>query len=138
MLDLPHVLPAAVESAARHGLSDRVTTVAGDFFTSVPAADLYLVKHILHDWDDEACVRLLSNVRRSMNPGGRVFIVEMVMSPSAPSVNAALLDMVMLFATDGRERELDEYEALLTAAGLRPHRVTPIHAPYAVIEARAA
>ncbi|WP_189082521.1 methyltransferase [Mangrovihabitans endophyticus] len=135
VLDLPHVVPGAAEHAALRGLGDRLTATAGDFFAAVPPGDVVLLKHILHDWDDAACVRILSNVRAALRPGGRVHVIEMVMTPAAPSVSAALTDMAMLFATTGRERELPEYAGLLAAAGLRVSRVTPIHRPYAVIEA---
>jgi hypothetical protein len=135
VLDRPHAMPGVRAETERHGLGDRVRGVAGDFFESVPAGDVYLLKFILHDWDDDSCVRILSAVRRAMNPGARVCIVEMAMTAAAPAPGAALMDMAMLFATTGQERELAEFQTLLTAAGLRQSRVTDLRPPYHLIEA---
>jgi hypothetical protein len=135
VLELPHSVPAAQAEAARRGLADRITAEAGDFFAAVPEADLYLLKFVLHDWDDDACVRLLSNVRAAMRPGARVLVVEMVISPTEPALGAALLDLAMMNITTGRERELEEYRALLGAAGLTVARVVPVSEPYRLIEA---
>jgi hypothetical protein len=88
VLDLPHAMPGVHQQAKRQGVADRVSGVPGDFFDSVPAGDIYLLKFILHDWDDEACVRILSSVRRAMNPGARVFIVEMAMTGDSPDASA--------------------------------------------------
>jgi hypothetical protein len=137
-LDLPHAMPGAQAEAERLGLRDRVTAVPGDFFDEVPAADLYLLKFILHDWDDESCTRILSSVRKAMNPGARVLVVDMAMTADHPSIDAALMDMAMLFATTGQERELPRFGALLAAAGLRQTRVTALRPPYHLIEAEAA
>jgi hypothetical protein len=133
VLDLPHVMPGVAELAAGTGLTDRITGVPGDFFASVPSADIYLLKHILHDWDDDSAHRILTSIRKAMNPGARLFVVEMAIT-GAP-MGAAMLDMVMLFATTGKERDLSEYEALLTGAGFRTVATAPIHRPYFVLEA---
>jgi hypothetical protein len=137
VLDLPHVMPGVAEEAARWELTDRMTGVAGDFFDSVPAGDVFLLKHVLHDWDDESSIRILSNIRAAMRPGARLAIIEMVIGAESSTI-AALLDMTMLYATTGRERELPEYETLLDAAKLRIVRVVPIHRQYHIIEAEAA
>jgi hypothetical protein len=134
VLDLPHAVDGVAASAA--GLDVRAE--AGDFFDRVPPADIFLVKHILHDWDDESCLRLLSVVRRAMNPGARVYVVEMVMEPGTPSSAAALMDMAMLFASTGSERDMAQYESLLTSAGLRQTAVHELRHPYRLIEAVAA
>lgn len=135
VLELPHSVPVAQAEVARRGLGERVTVEAGDFFAAVPPADCYLLKFVLHDWDDEACVRLLSNARAALRPGGRVCVVEMIISPTEPALGAALLDLAMLNATNGQERELAEYTALLDAAGLAVARVVPVSEPYRLIEA---
>jgi hypothetical protein len=137
VLELPQAMPGIRAEAERHEISDRISGVPGDFFTSVPAGDIYLLKFILHDWDDESCVRILSSVRRAMNPGARIFIVDMAMTPYAPSVDAALMDLAMLFATTGQERELPQFEVLLSAAGLRRTRIVALQPPYYLIEAHA-
>jgi O-methyltransferase domain/Dimerisation domain len=90
VLELPHAVPAARAAAERRGLADRVSAVTGDFFVAVPEADIYLLKFVLHDWDDEACVRILRNIRRAMRPDGRLYVVEMAISDADPSPTAAL------------------------------------------------
>jgi O-methyltransferase domain len=130
-------MPGVSEHSRRLGLGDRMRGIAGDFFESVPSGDYYLLKFILHDWSDESCVKILSNIRRAMNPGARVFIVEMVFSDQDISKDAALLDMVMLFGLTGQEREMAEFEKLLQAADLASVRTTPLHRPYHIIEAQA-
>jgi O-methyltransferase domain len=137
VFDLPQALPGVAEHSWRLELGSRMTGIGGNFFESVPAADYYLLKFILHDWNDESCRKILSNVRRAMNPGARVFIVEMLFTDEDIPNEAALLDMVMLFSFTGKEREMGEYEKLLHANGLEIARTTPLSRPYSLIEARA-
>lgn len=138
VLDLPHVVPLVAQAAARVGVADRVSGVAGDFFESIPAGDIFLLKWILHDWDDESCRTILANVRASMNPGARLFIVEMIVEQADANATAALMDIAMLFATRGQERGLDELARLLDAEGLKIARVTPLGSPYRLLEVVAA
>jgi O-methyltransferase domain len=137
VLDLPSAMPGVAEESRRRGLGDRMSGIGGDFFDSVPPADLYLMKFVLHDWRDESCVEILSNVRAAMHPGARLFIVEMMLADQANSVSAALMDIAMLSDFSGRERDLDEYEKLLRAADLAIVKTSPLHHPYHLIEARA-
>ena len=110
----------------------------GDFFESVPPADLYLLKFILHDWDDERAITILQRCRKAMTGGGKVAIVEMVVGePSDPGFGA-LMDINMLAASPGQERSLDEYDTLLGAACLRRTAVFTTNSPQTVIEAIAA
>jgi predicted O-methyltransferase YrrM len=136
VLDLPHALPGARAAAAERGLSDRLTTVAGDFFREVPPGDLLLLKFILHDWPDDECVQILSNCRNALRPGGRVVIAEIVIDDHAAGI-APLMDIAMLASTGSRERTLDEFDDLLSRAGLRRVAATPVEPPYVVIEATA-
>ncbi|OBJ23112.1 methyltransferase [Mycobacterium colombiense] len=135
VLDLPHVIPGVVEEAQRRGLTQQVAGLSGDFLESVPGADIYLLKFILHDWDDGTCTTLLGNIRRAMNPGARLFIVEMVVANDAPTVDAALMDMAMLFALDGHERDMRQFEALLSQAGLWAVSAKSLRGDYHIIEA---
>ena len=113
------------------------STPCADFFNGVPEANFYPLKFILHDWDDdESCVTILQNCRTPMCPLARVAIVEMVIDAACGL--AELQDLNMLVATSGRERSLDEYYVLLTASGLRRHRVIATDSPLSVIEAVAA
>jgi hypothetical protein len=140
VLDLSQAMAGVAETANLLGLSDRMTGIAGDFLDSVPAADLYLLKFILHDWNDESCIKILSTIRHSMKPGARLFIVEMVIAdPGDPatSLSAVLMDITMLGAFTGKERDMLEFETLLREAELDVVAATPLHRPYRVIEAQA-
>lgn len=125
VLDLPHAAERAREEAGKRGLADRFTAVAGDFFTAVPGADLYLLKTVLHDWDDDQCVSILRNCRAAVNDGGRALVVETVVGKIGESDFAALSDMAMLAVTNGIERDLDEFDALFAASGWRRGRTLP-------------
>jgi hypothetical protein len=115
-------------------LAERFTLVGGDFFEEVPAADLYVLKYILHDWDDDSCVRILKNCRSSLVEGGRVVVVDHLVGRIGEPGLAPLMDVNMLDMTGGREREMSEFDALFAAAGLRRVKVSPAGA-FAVIEA---
>jgi SAM-dependent methyltransferase len=136
VLDLPRVIPGVLEAANAHGLEERMTGIAGDFFEKIPPADIYLLKFVLHDWDDESCIKILSNIRDAMKPGGRLFIVEMIVSDDN-SLSATLMDMGMLTSFTGQERELPQFERLLLSAELKIREAVSLHPPYQLIEARA-
>ena len=92
------------------GVSDRCTAVGGSFFESVPCGgDAYVLKHIIHDWDDENSVQILRNVRAAINPDGKVLIVEAVVPDDDREHLSKLLDLEMLVAATGRERTEAEY-----------------------------
>lgn len=136
VFDLPHVVPDAAAAAKADGLNERFTTVGGDFFERVPSADMYILKYIMHDWDDDACVRILKNCRASLQEGGRVVVVDYLVPDIGIPGIAPLMDMNMLDMTGGKERETAEFDALFAAAGLRRTKITPVGA-YAVIETAA-
>ncbi len=141
LFDLPNVLAAAPPLLEASGVAGRCELVAGDFFAGVPAgADAYLLKHVLHDWDDARATAILANCRRAMAPAARLLIVERVMPERAEAgraVEAYLLDLEMLVITPGgRERTEAEFGALLSAAGLAITRIVPTTSPVSVIEAR--
>lgn len=139
VLDLAQAMAGVAEAACQQGLGDRISGIAGDFLEHVPAADIYLLKFILHDWDDDSCRKILSNIRRSMKPNARLFVLEMVISDhvDAPiSLSAVLMDVLMLNVFNGRERDLIEFETLLHDAGLAIVATTPLHHPYQLIEAQ--
>ncbi len=138
IFDLEHSRKSASETILRTGLKARVSFQRGDFFEAIPAADLYLLKFILHDWDDAAATRILSNCRRAIAANGRVAIIEMQLGEMTSPGFGALLDLNMLTVTGGRERTVGEYENLLAAAGLKVLSVTPTRTPFTIIEASAA
>jgi O-methyltransferase domain len=133
VFDRANVAEHAKAELARSGFAGRAKVMGGDFFKSVPAGDLYLLKFILHDWNDEECVTILRRCREAMAPGGRVAILELVVDQDNPI--AALWDMQMLAECTGRERSVEEHEALLAAAGLRLTSVHKTGTPQFVIEA---
>jgi hypothetical protein len=137
VLDLPHVVLAAAEAAQAAGLKERFTTVGGNFFEEIPPADLYVLKYILHDWEDDSCVRILKNCQASLVEGGRVAVVDHLVGEIGQPGIAPLMDMNMLDMTGGKEREMSEFDALFAAAGLRRVKVSSAGA-FAVIEAVAA
>jgi hypothetical protein len=134
LFDQPQVVAAA--GGVLGDVDGRVERVSGDFFSQpVPSADLYLLKHILHDWDDDDCVSILKNVRASMTAGARLLIIEMIMAEQPAPGPAAWMDLNMLVALGGRERTASAYQQLLASAGLDTARVIPTPSPYGVIEA---
>jgi hypothetical protein len=107
-------------------VAERCRYVGGDMFDAVPRADAYTLKMILHDWDDEQCILILSNVRRASERTAQLFIAEFVVpAPSEPHF-AKLIDVHMMCVQSGRERTADEYASLLTAAGWS---FTGVHRP---------
>lgn len=133
-----NIAPIAIEAAQRLRLAQRLSVVTGDFFESVPEADLYLMKWIMHDWDDDKCIRILGNCRRSMRPGGRVVLVELQIGEMDDPGLSSLMDLNMMVVLNGRERTSHEYGQLFEAASLRCTGVTQLQAPlgpWSVIEA---
>jgi len=121
-------------------LAGRLSVQGGDFFAAVPAgADAYLLKHINHDWGDDACLRILEPIRAAMAPGARVLLVEQVIPPGNAPFPGKLLDLNMLvMAEGGRERTPAEYASLLGKAGLSLQRIVSTPSPVSVVEAVAA
>ena len=138
VFDRPNIARDAGPDIARNGFAERTELVGGDFFESVPPGDLYLLKFILHDWDDESCVKILRRCREAMEPGGRIAIFELVVGADGDAGLAALMDLNMLALLNGRERSLREFDALLHRAGLRRTAVLTADSPHSVIEAVAA
>ncbi|MFJ5966526.1 methyltransferase [Streptomyces sp. NPDC093060] len=144
LVDTPVGVAGAPDTLTAAGVADRCDIVAEDFFASVPdGGDRYVIKSVLHDWEDERCVTLLGNCRRVMSDTARVLIVEVVAPPVVDATTDPFLtvsDLNLMVLTHGRERTDEEFTELLRAAGLE---LTGIGAPlgfsgYRVIEARTA
>lgn len=135
VLDLPAIVPGAHENLARVGMADRVEVVAGDFFTSVPTADVYLLSYVLHDWDDESCLRILRSVAAAADTGARLLLLESVVPADELPHLSKLTDLTMLGITTGQERSADEYRALLDRAGFTLDRTVSTSSPYSIVEA---
>ena len=128
---------ARVEAA---GLASRCAVVAGDFFRSVPGdGRVYLLSHIVHNWDDERSGTILANCRAAMPSGARLVVLEQVLperfEPSREPLRASMADLHMLAITGGRERTAEEYRRLLATAGFSLTRVIATAVPERLIEA---
>ncbi len=135
LFDLPFVIEGAGELLQKEDVSDRVELASGDFFESVPEdADAYMMKHIIHDWDDESSIKILQNIRSAMNDDGKVLIIEMVVPEGNEPSPSKALDILMLVMEGGKERTKDEYRKLLEASGFRLTKIIPTKSPYSVIE----
>lgn len=122
LLDLPHGLEGAPAVLQAAGVAARCNCVAGSFFDALPAGDLYLLKSVLHNWDDARCVQILRRCRAAMAPHGQVWVIERVMADrvgtTAQDRAVARSDLNMLVALSGRERTAREFAALFAEAGL--------------------
>ncbi len=134
LFDLPDVVAAAHSRIESLGLSSRCQVLGGDFFESVPAADSYVMKHIIHDWDDARAITILKNCLRAMRGNGKVIVIDLVIAPGNEPHFGKWLDLEMLTMPGGRERTEAEFGALFAEAGLRLNRVIPTKAPSRIIE----
>jgi hypothetical protein len=135
LFDLPDVIARGRAAVAAHGLGERIEAVAGDFLKEVPAGgDLYMLKTVLHDWDDNHALTILENVCRAARPGARVIVVEMLVPEAVSPSPVHLMDLDMLVMLGGRERTADELAALFGAAGLRFGRVVPTRGFFSIVE----
>jgi O-methyltransferase/methyltransferase family protein len=136
LFERPQAAAAAQAAVAVSEAGGRIEVLAGDFFVAVPnGADLYLIKQVVHDWNDEQAVSILANCRRAMSATSRLLILEMLIGAENTPVFANMLDLMMLVSTGGRERTLTEYRQLASKAGLDVTRVVPTSVPLTILEA---
>ena len=109
--------------------------VAGDFFEAVPAGDTYLLSMVLHDWDDDAALRLLRSVAAAARPGARLVALELVLPEDDRPHLSRAIDLTMLGMLSGRERTPAEFETLLGASGFRLDRIAGTPTPISIVEA---
>lgn len=123
LFDLPYAAAPARAMVERRGVADRCEVISGSFFDSVPAgADLYILSHVLHDWPEEQCDTILRNVRRAIPAGGRLLVIEPLLTPGSDSDVAKFLDVIALAITGGRHRTLEEHRELLGRGKFRMTR----------------
>ncbi len=135
--DLAFTIPAAEAYIAAQGLSSRATAVAADFFSTVPAgADAYMMKFILHDWNDVDAGRILDTIRAAAKPSSQLLIVEQVVPEEDLPIPARIMDINMMVMCGGKERTIPEWTALLSAHGFALESITPTPSPMFVIQAR--
>jgi len=138
LYDLPEVIRDATFLDGAE-LRERSARVAGSFFESVPpGADAYVLKRVLHDWDDETCLGILRRCRQGMPAGGRILVVDAVVPPGGEPDPSKMADLVILVLLHGKERTEAEFRALLATASLRLERVVPTPSALSIIEAAAA
>jgi hypothetical protein len=134
LFEMPHVLEGAKRGALKPFM-DRCGLASGDMFSSVPAgADAYIMKHILHDWPDDACIRILKACRQGVNPGGKLLVVDCVIQPGNDFSPAKFLDLQMLIFPGGRERTEAQFRELLAASGWKLSRAIPTATQDSIIE----
>jgi O-methyltransferase domain len=135
LFDLPEVIAGAKDTLTPYRLDDRCEVIGGSFFEAVPAgADGYMLKHIIHDWDDERALTILQNIRKAIQPSGRLLVVEVVIAPGNEPSFGKLLDLEMLVLPGGRERTSDEYRDLFAGAGFKLADIHETAAPTSIIE----
>lgn len=135
LFDLEHVVAGAGPIIASQGVADRCTTAHGDFFKAVPEGDAYIMKHIIHDWNDDRATAILRSIHRAARPSARVILIESILAPANEPQFAKWIDMEMLLLPGGRERTAGEYDKLFAAGGFKLTRVVPTKSPISVIEA---
>ena len=134
LYEMPHVL-ARAENGALKPFMHRCNLASGDMFSSVPAGvDAYIMKHIIHDWPDDACIKILKSCRQGVNSGGKLLIVDCVIEPGDHFSPGKFLDLQMLIFPGGRERTEAQFRPLLAAAGWKLSRVIPTAAQDSIVE----
>jgi len=139
LYEQPQVLAGAERLLSERGLLDRCRLVAGSFFDSVPSGgDVYVLSHIVHDWADDAALKILRNCRRAMPASSTLLLLESVVPPHGTPSPVALFDVNMLVMLGGKERTEAEFRELLRAAGFNLNRVAPLTERRSIVEARPA
>jgi hypothetical protein len=135
LFDQPHVVASAGSTVEAAGVADRCEIVCGDFFKCLPSGGAaYLLKSIIHDWDDEHAVAILTNCRRAMGQRGTLLLVEQVLPAGDAFAFSKLTDLNMLVSPGGQERTETEYRALFAAAGFTLNRIIPTGSRFDIVE----
>ena len=135
LFDLPAVLEGAPQMLDSYGVSDRVQLVEGDFFSAIPVkADIYMLKHIIHDWYDDKNKKILGNIRANMPDDGKVLIIDAVVPEGNQPHFSKIIDLEMLMAPGGVERTPAEFEKLLSDSGFRMTRIIPTAGLMSIVE----
>lgn len=137
LFDLPHVVERARENLAKHGLDDRVERVAGNFFEEISVtADAFLMRHIIHDWNDERCQTILRNLHQAMPDNAKLLVVESVIPPGNEPGFGKLLDLTMMLIPGGKERTEREFRELFDTGGFELTQIVPTGSEVSIIEGR--
>jgi hypothetical protein len=137
LFDLPHVIAMARQTFEKTGVAERCELVSGDFFAAVPAGgDIYMLKKVIHDWDDAQAPAILRTCRAAIPAHGRLLLIEPVIPAGNEPSFGKLLDLLMLVYPGGRERTEAEHRDLLAAAGFRLERVMPTASTVSIVKAK--
>jgi ubiquinone/menaquinone biosynthesis C-methylase UbiE len=135
LYDLPQVVERAAPRFTAAGLAERCRLISGDFFQEVPTgADAYLMRHIIHDWDDEKSLVILRNCHRAMKPGAKLLLVESVIPTGNDPFGAKFLDLTMMLIPGGLERTAEQFRDLYAQAGFELTRIVPTSTEISVLE----
>jgi hypothetical protein len=136
LFDAPPVVAGAGPVLGAAGVAGRCRVEGGNFFETVPAGgDLYVLKHIVHDWSDAKAITILHSVRKGITDKGTLLLVELIVPDEAGPSFSHLLDLEMMVICDGKERTESEFRSLLAAAGFRLTKITQTESPHALVEA---
>jgi hypothetical protein len=134
LYEAPHVVEGAANGPLKP-MMKRCTFASGDMFSSVPSgADAYIMKHIIHDWQDDLCIQLLKACRQGVNAGGKLLVVDTVIQAGNSFSPSKFLDLQMLIFPGGCERTENQFRDLLAAAGWRLNRIIPTAVPDSIVE----
>jgi hypothetical protein len=134
LFDLPHVVATAAPVLAAAGVTDRCQLVGGDMFVSVPeGCDAYVMKYIVHDWDDEDCRRILRSCHAAMSRDARLVVIDRLLGAPNEDHAVKLADLHMLVGPGGQERTLGEFASLFQAEGLRIREIRPTSSPVSLL-----
>jgi SAM-dependent methyltransferase len=134
LFDMPYVIEQARKGPLLARFADRCSFEGGSFFESVPDADAYIMKQIIHDWDDEHASKILKNCRKGIRPGGKLLVMDRVVGPPNQPDPTKFMDLEMLVLPGGQERDEEEWRALFTGNGFRLDRIIPTASPLRILE----
>jgi SAM-dependent methyltransferase len=135
LFDMPYLIEQARTAPILSPYAGRCDFAGGDFFENVTAgADAYIMKHIIHDWDDERSAKILSNCHKAMRPGGKLLVVDRVIGPPNQPDQKKYFDIAMMMWPGGRERDEAEWRALFQASGFRLEQIIPTPSPHSILE----
>ncbi len=136
LFDLMPVCEEGENYLEKANLAERIETVSGNFFEKVPVkADVYLLKHIIHDWNDEECITILKNIKAEMPDDAKILILDAVIPEGDEPHFGKIMDMEMLVSPGGIERTAEEFEKLLADSGLKLNRIIPTQSMISIVEA---
>ncbi len=140
LFDLPEVIELSKKrfiTEESDYVANRTRFVAGDFFSGlVPQSDAYILKWILHDWDDQHCMQILNNIKASMKPSSKLLIIDEVLTKYDPlPVKKRFSDLVMMTMLHGKERAKEDFQSLFEAVGLKLDGVFNMRGPVSLIQA---